>query len=162
MEIKSKYRARTYMENDSSVVADGIFGMYRLMNSEDAETIKSLLKRKYMEGFSWVSKHRHFCFPYARLRFRITNRLSEFPDRLDFIINGKYSMEKGEVISCKRYLFKAVYKVRRDNFIYEIEDSIWSYYYNKKTGIKKGVPVYVIMLGDDFGYELVKRNDQND
>ena len=150
------------MENDSSVVVDGVFGMYGLMNSEDAETIKSLLKRKYGERFSWVTKHRHFYFPYARLRFQITNRLSEFPDRMDFIINGKYSMEKGEVISCKRYLFKAVYKVRRDNFIYEIEDSIWSYYYNKKTGIKKGVSVYVIMLGDDFGYELVKRNDQND
>ena len=150
------------MENDSSVVVDGVFGMYGLMNSEDAETIKSLLKRKYGERFSWVTKYRHFYFPYARLRFQITNRLSEFPDRMDFIINGKYSMEKGEVISCKRYLFKAVYKVRRDNFIYEIEDSIWSYYYNKKTGIKKGAPVYVIMLGDDFGYELVKRNDQND
>lgn len=57
MEVKSKYRARTYMENDSSVVVDGVFGMYGLMNSEDAETIKSLLKRKYGERFFWVTKH---------------------------------------------------------------------------------------------------------
>lgn len=162
MEIKSKYRAKTYMENDSSVVVDGIFGMYRLMSSEDVETIESLLKRKYRKGFSWVRTLRHFCFPCVRLWLQMTRRRNEFPDRLDFVINGKYSMEKGEVISCKRYPFRAVYKVRRDNFVYEIEDSIWSYHYNKKTGIKKGVPVYVIMLGDDFGYELVKRNDQND
>ena len=45
------------MENDSSVVVDGVFGMYGLMNSEDAETIKSLLKRKYGERFFWVTKH---------------------------------------------------------------------------------------------------------
>lgn len=155
--MKSKYRARTYVENDSSVSVNGISGPYETMSAEDAETIRSLLARKYWEKNSWVAKHRRFYFPYARLRLWITKRLSEFSDRQDLVMNGKYSIEKGEVISCKRSLFRAVYRVKRGKFVYEIEDGIWSYSYNKKAGIKNGVPVYVVILGDDFGYELVKK-----
>lgn len=144
------------MVYDRSITIDGIFGPRETMSALDAAAIKAKLARKCVEGYAWAEKYKLLKF-YVGWRDQTKNRERDIC-REDLIINGKYSIVKGEVISCRWRLLKVMYKVKNGNFLYEIEDSIRSYIYNKKTGIKKGVPVYIVILGDDWGYEIVPEN----
>ena len=151
--MQGKYRAKTYMMDDRSIAVDGISGPHQTMNAEDAAIIRAKLARKCAARNSWIAKYKFLYFPYAVWKYRTKGESDSAKENL--MINGKYSMEKGEVISCRWLLFKAVYKVKSGNFMYQIEDSIWSYIYNKKAGIKKGASVYVVILDDNCGYEIV-------
>ena len=147
------------MVDDHSIVVDGISGPHETMTAEDEAAVKAKLARKCAERRAWAAKYKLLKF-YGVWRDQTKNRERDICIE-DLIINGKYSIVKGEVISCRGSLLKAMYKVKSGNFLYEIEDSIWSYIYNKKIGIKKGVPVYIVILGDDWGYEIVPENAPN-
>lgn len=157
--MQGKYRVKTYMIDDRSMAVDGISGPHETMTAENAAIIRAKLARKCTARNSWIAKYKFLYFPYAVWQYR-TKGESDSANKEDLMINGKYSMEKGEVISCRWLLFKAVYKVKSGNFVYQIEDSIWSYVYNKKAGIKKGAPVYVVILGDGYGYEIVPEKEE--